>query len=134
MGNLVSGRKVPTVVAFLALIALAAFLIVNQFSPNAIADEPEMEDFVGFWMAVDPTDGGVINLSIINDDGSAEIGVAQDYVSLCAGGRALVDGADFTISQGQLGGINHKLLRYNPPRRSNNTCGLRSYDGRHSTT
>lgn len=103
MGNLVSARKVTILGVSLALLALAAFLIASQFSSTAAADKGkgEFREFIGLWVGADPSDGGTINVSITeNDDGDlAEVYLAESYVSICDGGRALVHG---------LGSLAHK--------------------------
>jgi len=97
MGNLVSGRKISVMALFLALLALAAFLAVSQFSSTAKAGEHE--GFVGFWMAVDPSDGGFNKLSITYDGvGTFDVGLSETYVSTCNGGRATLKGTGSVIA------------------------------------
>ena len=93
MGNFVSGRRISVLALFLALLALAAFLAVSQFSSTAQAGQGELKKFTGFWMAVDPSDGGFNKLSITdNGDGTVKLGLSETFVSTCDGGRATLKG------------------------------------------
>ena len=91
MGNLVFGRKKPGIAVLLALVAVAAFLIGCQSDSAAVADEHE--EFAGFWMAVDYTDGGFNRLSLTeNPDGKIILALSETHVSSCLGGRATLSG------------------------------------------
>ena len=103
MGNLVSGRKISVLALFLALLALAAFLAVSQFSSTAEAGEGKLKKFTGFWMAVDPSDGGFNKLSITDSgDGTAKLGLSETFVSTCDGGRAMLSGLGEVNEDGDL--------------------------------
>ncbi len=105
MGNLVSGRKISGIAVFLALLASAAFLIVTLFSSTAEAGHQphEFEEFIGFWMAVDPSDGGFNKLSITDSgDGTAKLGLSETFVSTCDGGRATLSGLGEVNEDGDL--------------------------------
>ena len=106
MGNSVSVRNVSIFGVFLAVLALAAFLIGSQLSSTATADDDdgEIEVFIGLWMAVDPSDGGFINLSITDNDRDkvAELNLNETFVSTCLGGRALINGSGSVDDEGDL--------------------------------
>ena len=103
MGNLVSGRKLSVMALFLVLLALAAFMAVSLFSSTAQAGQGELNKFTGFWMAVDPSDGGFNKLSITDIGGGvAKLGLSETFVSSCGGGRATLSGLGEINQDGNL--------------------------------
>ena len=105
MGKLVSGRKLSVMALFLTLLALAAFMAVSLFSSTAKAGHQphQFDEFTGFWMAVDPSDGGFNKLSITDIDGeTANVGLSETFVSTCDGGRATLSGVGEVNEDGDL--------------------------------
>ena len=105
MGNLVSGHRVPIFGGILALLVLAILLYATQSSSTSAADEGKLNHFLGLWMAVDPSDGGFINLSITDNDRDqvAELNLSETFVSTCLGGRAIINGSGSVDDEGNLG-------------------------------
>ena len=104
MDKLVSVGKFPIFGVILALLVLAILLFATQFSSTAAADEGNLKHFIGLWMAVDPSDGGFINLSITDNDRDkvAELNLNETFVSTCLGGRALINGSGSLDDEGDL--------------------------------
>lgn len=101
MSNIVSVRKLSMFGAALALLALATILIVGQFTSTAKAGHHEYE-FTGFWMAVDPLDGGSNKLSLVdNGDGTVSLALSETAVS-CGGGPATLSGLGTINENGDL--------------------------------
>ena len=78
---------------------------LHRVSITEVADDQMgLADFIGLWMAVDPSDGGFINLSITDNDRDrvAELNLNETFVSTCLGGRALINGSGSLDDVGDL--------------------------------
>ena len=109
MSNRTSIRTVSLLGTFLAPLALAVFLVGSQVGSTAIAGNDsghsdDVEDFIGFWMGVDPADGSFIKTSIADNDQDdvAEVLLHDTFSTVCGADRGIFSGSGVVDENGDL--------------------------------
>src|SRR5262245_18774542 len=115
----------------LIIMISALFLVAGLGSAVLVAkagNEPggqgSARQFVGYWMGIDPLDGGDVRRGITaNDDGTFSMIGHDSFLTLCGGtDRGIITVSDFTAVRSALVSDHHILTCFN----NNSTLTLRN--------
>ena len=111
-------RRLTIIISVLLLVAgLGPALFVAQATNKSGGDAQSARQFVGYWMGIDPLDGGDVRRGITaNDDGTFSMIGHDSVLTLCGGtDRGIITVSDFTAVRSGLVSDNHVLTCTNGP-------------------
>ena len=105
-------RRLTIIISALFLVAgLGPALFVAQATNRSGGDVQSARQFVGYWMGIDPLDGGDVRRGITaNDDGTFSMIGHDSVLTLCDGtDRGIITVSDFTAVRSALVSDHHIL-------------------------
>jgi hypothetical protein len=102
--------------AFFLVAGLGSAILIAQ-AANKSGGPKQSAQFVGYWMGIDPLDGGDVRRGITaNDDGTFSMIGHDSVLTLCGGtDRGIITVSDFTAVRSGLVSDNHVLTCTNGP-------------------
>jgi hypothetical protein len=108
-------RRLAIIISALLVAGLGSAALVAQAANKSGGHKQTARQFVGYWMGIDPLDGGDVRRGITaNDDGTFSMIGHDSVLTLCDGtDRGIIRVSDFTAVGSSLVSANHVLTCFN---------------------